>query len=257
MFNFDKFKDKIIYSYSTRRGGVSTGVYESMDLSFSMGDDPKHVRRNFDLWCGGLGTEVENIVMVHQTHTANVMAVSGEMRGQGVIRPREFRDVDAMITNEKGVALVTSHADCVPVYLYDPVKEAIGMVHAGWRGTVGEIAGNAVRKMGAEYGCDPADMYAMVGPCISQKRFECDRNVIDAVDAMSVDAGSMYYLDGESGKYHASLAGINRIVLMDAGIDESHIDMNDVCTYDNEDLYFSHRRQGPARGSQAAMLQLK
>lgn len=257
MFNFDRFKDKIIYSYSTRQGGVSTGVYESMDLSFSMGDDPECVRRNFDLWCGGLGTDAENIVMVHQTHTANVMAVSGEMRGQGVTRPREFRDVDAMITNEKGVALVTSHADCVPVYLYDPVKEAIGMVHAGWRGTVGEIAGNAIRKMGAEYGCDPADMYAMVGPCISQKRFECDRNVIDAVDAMSVDAGKMYYFDNESGKYHTSLAGINRIVLMDAGIDASRIDMNDVCTYDNEDLYFSHRRQGPARGSQAAMLQLK
>lgn len=257
MFNFDRFRDKLIYSYSTRLGGVSRGVYESMDLSFSMGDDPDCVRRNFELWCDGLGTSAENIVMVHQTHTTNVMVVSGEMRGQGVIKPREVKDVDAMITNEKNVALVTSHADCVPVYLYDPVKEAIGMTHAGWRGTVGEIAGNTVRKMRDEYGCDPSDMYAMVGPCISQKRFECDRNVIDAIDAMTVDAKEMYYYNEERGKYHASLAGINRIVLMDAGIDKRHIDMNDVCTYDNEKLYFSHRRQGPARGSQAAMLQLK
>ena len=257
MFNFDRFADRIIYSYSTRKGGVSTGIYESMNLSYSMGDDPASVRRNFELWCKKLGTTAERLVMVKQTHTTNVIAVDSSFCGQGVTRPKEVENTDAMVTDERGVALATTHADCAPVYLYDPVKEAIGLAHAGWRGTVGEIAARTVEKMTAEYGSDPADIYAMVGPCISQKRFECDSDVIEAVREMSIDGSAACRYDEVSGKYHVSVAELNRLVLTGAGISADRIDMNDKCTYDNEDLYFSHRRQGLARGSQAALLQLR
>ena len=116
---------------------------------------------------------MQDLVIGLQTHTNNVVRVDERNKGQGLFRTR-MKDVDGMVTNVPGVALVTYHADCTPVYLYDPVKKAIGMVHAGWRGTVKEIAGAAVRKLQTEFGTDPADLVAMIGPCISKEYFECD-----------------------------------------------------------------------------------
>lgn len=256
MNNFDRFSDKLVYGYNTRHGGVSTGIYESMDLSMNMGDDPELVRQNYEIWCGGMGIDTHDTVMVNQTHTNKVIRVDESNRGQGLYSERIY-GVDAMVTNCKGLALVTSHADCVPVYIYDPVNEAIGLAHAGWRGTVGQIVRNTVEMMTSEFGSNPADMYAMIGPCISIKHFECDRDVIDAIDAMDIDCSSMYYYIEAKNKYHASLSGINKLVLEASGISEDRIDMCDTCTYERADLYFSHRRQGRNRGGQAAILSMR
>ncbi|MBR0373858.1 MAG: peptidoglycan editing factor PgeF [Mogibacterium sp.] len=253
---FDQFSDKIIYSYSTRQGGVSDPPYDTLNLSFSMGDDPDKVRRNHEIWLGSLGVDPHQTVMLSQIHSNHVIAVGKEDCGHGLFRER-IPDADGMITNEPGVALVTGHADCVPVYLYDPVREVIGMVHAGWRGTTAEIARVAVELMEDYYGCDPADLYAMIGPCISIKYFECDRDVIDEVEEMTCDTYLTYYYNEFTGKYHVSLAGLNRQVLKCAGVPAEHIDMEDKCTYGNPDLYFSHRRDGMARGGQQALLMLR
>ena len=131
------------------------------------------------------------------------------------------------------------------------------MTHAGWRGTVACIAANTVRKMAEEFGSDPKDVVTRIGPCISQKYFECDRDVIDAVEAMPTDGSGTWFYREETGKYHVSLADLNALVLQDAGILPEHIDRADACTYANADLYFSHRRQGRNRGGQAALLMMK
>ena len=254
--NFDKYKEDIVWSYSTRHGGVSSGKYASMNLSFSTGDGPEKVRENYRLWGEALGVDTSQMVLLKQTHTANVLAVDHSFCGEGLYRPARS-DFDGMVTDEKGVALVTSHADCTPVYIYDPVSHAIAMVHAGWKGTVGEIPAHAIELMKKKYGSRPEDMIAMIGPCISQKRFQCDRDVVDRVDQMSIDGSDQYYFDEAEGKFHVSLAGLNRKVLVSAGIPVENIDMNDACTYDNDELYFSHRRMGKERGGQAALLMMK
>lgn len=253
---FSDYKDDIVYGFNTRKGGVSSGVYESMNLSLTLPDDPEKVRKNYELWLQSLGISPRDVVMGLQTHTNHVVRVDERNKGQGLFRKR-MKDVDGLITNVPGVALVTYHADCTPVYLYDPVKKAIGMVHAGWRGTVQEISGVAVRKMEEKFGSNPKDMVAMIGPCISQEHFECDRDVVDAVHAMSVDAEEMISYDAPTGKYHVSIAGVNRLVLQAAGILENNIDMQDTCTYGNPERYYSHRRDGKQRGGHCALVMLR
>lgn len=254
--NFADYKEQITYGFSTRQGGVSTGIYESMNLSLTLPDDPANVRRNYELWCESLGVDVRQMVIVHQTHTNHVVRVDEQNCGQGLDRER-MEDVDGLVTNVPGVALVTHHADCTPVYLFDPVHRAIGMIHAGWRGTVQEIARVAVETMTREFGSQPADMLAMIGPSICQEHFECDRDVADAVEAMSIDASDQVYYDSAKNKFHVSVAGINRKLLLSTGIPAGQIDMQDRCTYGNPELYFSHRRDGRKRGGHAALLMLR
>lgn len=272
---FERFCDKIVFDYSTKHGGVSTGVYATMNLSFSLGDDPAVLQENYRLWCKGLGVDPKNIVMTWQTHTTNVICVDAQNRGEGLERER-VHDVDGMITNCKGVALVTSHADCVPLYFYDPEHEAIGMSHAGWRGTVGGMAEVTIRKMEDAFGTDPAALYTRIGPCISKRYFECDRDVVDAVMKMPIwqsplleeplrpvpgyDKGlpeTICTYDERAGKYHVSLSRLNRLVMLAAGVPAEQIEMADTCTYEHDEMYFSHRRQGLARGGQAALLMMK
>ncbi len=254
--NFEDCKEQIIYDFSTRQGGVSTGVYESMNLSLTLPDDPANVRRNYEIWCERLGVDVRRIVIGHQTHTSNVVRVDERHCGQGLDRKR-MEDVDGLVTNVPGVALVTHHADCVPVYLFDPVNRAIGMIHAGWRGTVQEIARIAVESMTREFGSQPTDMIARIGPCICQEHFECDRDVVDAANAMSIDVSDQICYDSAKNKFHVSVSGINRKLLLSTGIPTDRIDMQDRCTYGNPELYFSHRRDGRQRGGHAALLMLR
>lgn len=253
---FEQMRGELVGVYSTRNGGVSKGVYASMNLSFSTGDDEEKVRRNYEIWCDGLGVDPRATVMVRQTHSAEVIAVDETMCGMGLYAPR-ISGVDGMVTDRQGVALVTSHADCAAIYLYDPVRRAIGLAHAGWRGTVAEIAGNTVRRMTEAFGTKPEDLYAVVGPCISQQYFACDHDVIEAIEQMTVPKEAFWYYDEEEGKYHVSLKALNRAVLQAAGVSAERIAVEDACTYAREDLYFSHRRQGLARGGQAALLMLR
>ena len=140
---FEQFKDKLVCDYSTRNGGVSTGCYDSMNLSLTTDDALANILENYKLWCGSLGIDTRQLVMLHQTHSSEVIRVDEENCGEGLYKPRRA-GVDGMVTNSKGVALITSHADCAPIYIYDPVNEAIGLSHAGWRGTTLEIARRTV-----------------------------------------------------------------------------------------------------------------
>ena len=135
---FEKFPG-IVHGFSTRLGGVSQGIYESMNLSFTRGDEESAVRENYRRLSDAMGFSMEDIVTSDQTHTTNVRVVTEEDRGNGITKPRPYTDVDGMITNVPGIVLVTSYADCVPLYFVDPVRKAIGLSHSGWKGTVGHI----------------------------------------------------------------------------------------------------------------------
>ena len=153
-------------AFTTREGGVSEGIFESLNLSFTRGDDPDAVKENYRRIAAVFGKEVSDIVCSDQTHTTNVRRVDRTYGGCGVIKDRPYTDVDGLVTDEPGLILATFYADCVPLYFVDPVHKAIGLSHSGWRGTVERMGLATLDKMKAEFGTDPADVYAAIGPSI-------------------------------------------------------------------------------------------
>ena len=192
------------------------------------------------------------MTFTHQTHTTNVAIVKAGDRG------KRFQETDGMITNVRGITLVTFYADCVPLYFVDPVKKAIGMSHSGWRGTVGKIGKITVEKMTEEYGTDPKDVIAAIGPSICQKCYEVSEDVIDEFRKnFREELWSSIYYKKENGKYQLDLWKANEAVFLEAGIQSGNIAVTNVCTHCNPDILFSHRTTGFERGNLSAFLALK
>ena len=246
------------HGFSTRLGGVSGGYYESLNLSFDRGDDPEAVRENFRRIGEAIGVQVEDMVMSKQTHTTNVRVVTEEDRGKGIVRDRDYTDVDGLITNVGGICLVTSYADCVPLYFVDPVRKAIGLSHSGWRGTAGKIGKKTVELMTESFGSDPADILACVGPSICSDCYEVSQDVIDKVKEAFDEAlwDSLFY-EKRNGKYQLDLWKTNEEVFQEAGILPEHIAVTNVCTRCNSRILYSHRVRGDKRGNLCAFLALK
>lgn len=246
------------HGFSTRLGGVSKEYFSTMNLSFTRGDNEADVRENFRRITAAIGVDCENLVFSQQTHTTNVRVVKEEDRGIGFTRKLEYTDVDGLVTNVPGICLVTFYADCVPLYFVDPVKKAIGLSHSGWRGTVGKIGKVTVEMMQKEYGSDPKDIIAAVGPSICQDCYEVSEDVIEQFQKnfKETDWPQLFYKK-ENGKYQLNLWKANELIFREAGILPEHIAVTNVCTHCNSDVLYSHRRTGNQRGNLAAFLALK
>jgi YfiH family protein len=165
------------HGFSTRLGGVSHGVYSTMNLSFTRGDEETRVRENFARFCAAVGVDSRNAVVAAQEHHTNVYNATAADRGRGVTRERGYNDVDGLITNEPDVVLFTQYADCVPLFFADPIKRVVGTAHAGWRGTAARISAVMVERLVADYGCCREDILAAIGPSIGPCCFEVDEPV--------------------------------------------------------------------------------
>lgn len=246
------------HGFSTRLGGVSEGYYSSLNLSFTRGDDPAAVRENFRRIGKAMGVRCEDMVFSQQTHTTNVRAVTEADRGAGMMRPLEYQNVDGLVTDVPGICLVTFYADCVPLFFVDPVKKVIGLSHSGWRGTVGKIGKVTVDLMKQQYGCDPADILAAVGPSICQDCYEVSEEVIEK---FRESFGQIYWEElfykKENGKYQLSLWKANELIFAETGILPEHMAITNLCTHCNSDMLYSHRTTGDKRGNLAAFLALK
>ena len=245
------------HGFSTRKGGVSTGIFSSMNLNFKRGDDSDAVMENYRRMAAALNMRVEDMVLSDQTHTTNVRVITEEDRGKGILRPQDYSDVDGMITNVPGIVLVTSYADCVPLYFVDPVRKAIGLSHSGWKGTVGHIGQKTVWKMHEVYGSEPKDIVAAIGPSICQSCYEVSDDVAEAFRAnFTADEAADILLDKGNGKYQLDLWKANWYVLTDAGILPEHLSVTDLCTACHPDLLWSHRKTNGQRGGLSAFLSL-
>ena len=245
------------HGFSTRKGGVSTGIFSSMNLNFKRGDDPDAVMENYRRMAAALNMRVEDMVLSDQTHTTNVRVITEEDRGKGILKPQDYSDVDGMITNVPGIVLVTSYADCVPLYFVDPVRKAIGLSHSGWKGTVGHIGQKTVWKMHEVYGSEPKDIAAAIGPSICQSCYEVSDDVAEAFRAnFTADEAADILLDKGNGKYQLDLWKANWYVLTDAGILPEHLSVTDLCTACHPDLLWSHRKTNGQRGGLSAFLSL-
>jgi YfiH family protein len=244
--------------FSTRLGGVSKGIYASMNLSYTRGDEREAVDENYRRIADVLGCQMEDIVCSDQTHTTNLMVAGRQDGGKGVTRSRDYHDVDGLLTDEPGIVLATFYADCVPLYFVDTKHRAIALAHSGWRGTVGRMGRCVVEKMKEVYGTDPADVVAAVGPSICQACYEVSEDVAGAFREEFRKPGQEQeiLLSKGGGKYQLDLWRANEIVLTEAGILPSSIQVTDLCTCHNSDYLFSHRASQGRRGNLGAFLGL-
>lgn len=250
--------DMVKHGFSTRLGGVSTGIYASMNLGQSRGDDPEKVQRNYRIIADTIGVSTEWMVCSDQTHTTNVKVVTKEDAGKGLLHPKDYQDIDGLITNVPSLCLVTYYADCVPLLFLDPVQKVIASSHSGWRGTVGHMGEITIQKMQSEFGCRPEHILAAIGPSICQDCYEVSEDVIQQFQqAFPENIWADLYYRKENGKYQLNLWKANEWILLNSGILPEHLAVTNLCTCCNSDLLFSHRASHGKRGTLAAFLALK
>ena len=245
--------------FSTRLGGVSKGDCAAMNFSYTRGDDPSDVLENFTRMAAALGVERDRMVVSWQTHTVHVRQMTEDDAGKGVIRPREYRDIDGMITDVPGLTLVTFYADCVPLYVVDPVHRAIGLSHAGWRGTVKGMARETLKAMKEAFGTRPEDLTVCIGPSICKDCFEVGEEVVEEFkNAFAPKWHDALFETGRApGKYQLNLWKANEILFSEEGLKREQIHTTNICTMCNHEFLFSHRKVGAKRGTLAAFLCLR
>ncbi len=232
---------QVRHAVFTRQGGVSPAPFASLNLSVSVPDDKELVYTNRRRAYGLYGRDTATVVHAHLVHGSSVATVTHRDYGTWISK------VDGIITNEPHCALTMNFADCAPIFLFDPVRGAIGLGHAGWQGTVRDLPGALVRAMSDAYGSDPAEMVATVGPCIGPCCYEVGEPVIGAVRRAFGDAGTLL-LDSpqglpqsEGGRPYFDLPEANRRNLLRAGVNQ--IETSGLCTACHTDLFFSHRAE--------------
>ena len=241
------------HCFTTRLGGVSEGIFASLNIGYNRGDTSENVKANYRILTDALGCSLEDLVLTRQTHTDIVRVAHRDEAGKSLDN-RDWPECDALVTGDPGVALVIFTADCTPILFHDPVTGAVGAAHAGWRGTALGIAAKTVETMVREFGCKPENIRAAIGPNIGFCCFETDRDVPDAmIAALGEEAKPFIHPHGE--KYYVNLKEINALWLRRAGVEK--IEISDACTVCQSDVYWSHRVTRGERGSQGAIIVCK
>ncbi|MBP5608446.1 MAG: peptidoglycan editing factor PgeF [Lachnospiraceae bacterium] len=241
------------HGFSTRLGGVSKGIFTSLNLGMNRGDDKECVKENYRRFFAACGIEGEGLVCGRQVHGKTVMIVDAE----DVREPygyEELFEADGYVSNTPGVAMGVFTADCIPLLLADEKNKVAAAVHSGWRGTVQDIENEAIEKMlslGAESGC----IRACIGPAIGRCCFEVGAEVIEGVNGLLEGADDLYTLK-ENGRYMLDLKGVVKRCLVRSGVKEENIEVIDDCTMCMPGKYWSHRYTQGERGSQAAVIMI-
>ncbi|SDC74704.1 conserved hypothetical protein [Paenibacillus sp. UNCCL117] len=252
--------------FTTRRGGVSREPFGSLNCGLHVEDVHEDVVENRRRLAEALGHPFECGIYAEQVHGKEIQVVTKRETGAGRdSRETALQAKDGFVTNERGVMLYALFADCVPLYFYDPIRHAVGLAHAGWKGTALQIARSLLETMSAAYGTKARDVRAAVGPSIGACCYEVDETVVRRMDRALAEAGSAgrdedgnsFYVRRQNGKYMLNLQQINRQILIQAGILPSHIEISGLCTSCRTDLFFSHRKEGGKTGRMAAWIGLR
>ncbi|MBD3918028.1 peptidoglycan editing factor PgeF [Paenibacillus sp. PR3] len=250
----------ITAGFTTRIGGVSTGCWSSLNMGLHVGDRNEDVVRNRQLLSEAIGWPFEAFTCAEQVHSDNVHIVTVDDMGKGRdSRHSALQDTDALITNVRGVLLASFYADCVPLYFYDPVHEAVGLAHAGWKGTAAEIACRTVEAMKKAFGTNPSQLRGAIGPAIGGCCYEVDGPVIGRMEELCSSFANLTAVDSmirrtQDGKAMLDLKEINRQIMIKAGILPTHIEISTWCTSCRTDLLFSHRAEKGATGRMASWI---
>jgi len=242
------------HGISTRTGGSSCQPFASLNLGLHTGDEADKVRENRRRFACAVGVEPSRVTTAEQVHGDKVFVVRREHAGRGAEEySQTIKGVDALITNVPGIPLMLFFADCVPVVIVDPKRRAIALSHAGWKGTAAGIAEKTVMAMASEYGTNPADCIAGIGPSIGQCCYEVDEAVINKLKKFS------YWQDlitPKGARWQLDLWEANRRQLLDAGLVPDNVVISAVCTSCNTDLFFSYRAENGSTGRIGAVISL-
>lgn len=237
------------HCFTTRLGGVSQGIFASMNIAIKEGETEENVRNNLSILADALDFRLENLVCTRQTHSDIIRVVTKEDHIS--IFHRDYSECDGLVTNDPGTALIVYTADCTPLLFHDPVTGAVGAAHAGWRGTAADIGGKTVKAMVNAFRCDPKNIRAAIGPNIGGCCFETDADVPEAMVESLGDA-ALPHIRQVGQKYYVNLKEINACFLRRAGVE--NIEISADCTACRPDRYWSHRVTRGQRGSQGAII---
>lgn len=244
----------VSHGFSTREGGITVDPPKaSLNLSWTRCGSPEEVIANFKIFAEGAGIDYDDMAVVNHEHGANVLRIAHEHRGRGFYKD-PLPPCDGIITDDPTVTLVTSHADCGAYFFYDPVHRAIGMAHAGWKGTLLRIGAEMARRMAEEFDTDPSDIIAATGPCICRDCFEVDADLGEKFQSEFGYPGISR--PGRQGKAYVDLELAAAVQFVEAGIRPESITLMNACTYENRRHFFSHRRDKGITGSMAAYIKL-
>lgn len=245
--------DFMVHAFCTRQGGTSDGSFASLNVSVRAGDGEEPVHRNFKRIAEAFGISASQFLLIDQVHQDGVWTIDSQTP-LGMEAPPPA--VDAVVTDRPGIALCIKTADCVPVFLIDPIRRIVSAVHAGWKGTALRIVEQTVETMGRQFGVQPADLFAFIGPSIGPCCYEVDAVVYQAMHHhRSPDA--FFHPGREAGRWMLDLPLANRFQLLDAGLLPERIRATDLCTACHPELFFSHRAQNGYTGRQLNFIMIR
>lgn len=252
---------------TSRVGGVSTAPFASLNMGLHVADQPEHVVENRRRTAEAVGVPLAHWVYGEQVHGCEVAAVAARDQGSGTQeRQTELKRRDAFVTGERGIVLAALFADCVPLFFIDPASGAVGLAHAGWKGTAGGIAARTVEAMAREFGSKPEQLQAVIGPSIGSCCYEVDDRVIAAMDLVldealpreggtgGPDRRKAFYQPVSAKKFMLNLQQVNRQIMIKAGIAASSIEITERCTSCGTDRFYSHRKEAGHTGRMAAWI---
>lgn len=239
--------------FSTKKGGVSTEAFSSLNMALHVEDDTNAVIENRIRFSKAVGFSLDNVICAQQVHGTNIEQVSRLQRGRGIVSYADaIPETDAMITADKQVVLAAFFADCVPVYIVDPVKGVVALAHAGWKGTLNGIAGKTVQRMQEDNGTEPSDCFAFIGPSVGPCCYEVSRDLaLRFGEKQPVSDGPQ---NAGRERWKLDLWGLNKKNLVDAGLDPKKITVSEICTVCHDTRFFSHRRDSGLTGRMAAFI---
>ena len=237
--------------FSTRVGGVSQVPYDTLDLGLHVGDNPASVLENRRRWLNLWGVSWSEGVVGEQVHGTNVLWVNKENGGQGIRESRTaIPAVDGLVTQSK-IGLMAFFADCVPLFFYYPELKAVGIAHAGWKGTAQKIGQKVIERF-EEAGGRTEEAWVAIGPSIGPCCYSVDERV--AVQFRANFGETPFLQRQEDGHYLLDLWEANRILLQEKGVRPENIEVASICTADNPEWFFSHRRDGARTGRMAGWI---
>ena len=240
----------IVHGFSTRYGGVSSGIYQSMNFAFNSHDKKENVQENYRIFSEILGIDCNNMVLSAQEHGTNIKIVKKDDKGKGIKVPKDYNNIDGLATNISNIHLVAFFADCVPLFFADPSRQVVGIAHSGWKGTAGKIAENMVNVLCQAYKSKLSDIFVAIGPSIGPCCYEVGEEVA-AFFSENVKKCK------DDGKYIIDLWQANKNILTNAGIPETNIVCSELCTMCNKDMFFSHRGHKGRRGTMIGVIGIK
>jgi len=253
--SFNKFK-KIAHFCTTRHGGVSVGNFASFNLSPFSGDNINDVEKNIDLLSQIVDFDKKMLVIPFQNHGSEIKIIDETFILLSDIEQKEYLyGVDALISNTQGICIGVTTADCVPIFIYDPILQVIGVIHAGWRGTCARIVEKTIRKMNEYFNCDATNLQVVIGPSISSENYTVGKELIEKFYESGFPTQLIFKKTND--QIHLDLWMANKWLIENTGVPANQIELSGICTYMEPENFFSARRLGIKSGRMLSGIMLK